>query len=202
MAQEGFCYIHGPYDASLGACPYCNPGRQSPWQPDTGEEPTRVYTGPSFEGGYGAGDAVTEIGPVRGGGVLDLDEETLIRRRPGRGMHEDIEETVLEHPVETMMGFLIIKRGGRRGRIFTLTGETTIGRRNAHITLNDPKVSELHAKIGLRGDHFVIVDVLSKNGTFVNGEKIQGERVLQENDEIRIGDTVMVLKILPAESNQ
>jgi len=200
MAQEGFCYIHGPYDARLGKCPYCSSETPGAWQPESGDEPTRVYVGRPYED-LGSGDAPTEIGPIRKASI-DFDEETLIRRRPGKGIPDEVEETILEHPVETLMGFLIIKRGGRRGKIFTLTGETTIGRKNAHIILNDPKVSELHAKIGIRGDHFVIVDVLSKNGTFVNGEKIQGERVLQENDEIRIGDTVMVLKVLPAESNQ
>lgn len=198
MASEGFCYIHGPYDASLGGCPYCGSEGQR-WPSGSGEEPTRVYAGPAYEG-FSGEDAITEIGPVRGG-AAEFDEETIIRRRPGRGITEDLEETVLEHPVETIMGFLIIKRGGRRGKVFTLSGETTIGRKNAHIILNDPKVSELHAKIGLRGGNFVIVDVLSKNGTFVNGERIQGERVLQENDEIRIGDTTMVLKILPAEES-
>ena len=37
----------------------------------------------------------------------------------------------------------------------------------------------------------------SENGTFVNGEAIRGATVLQENDEIKTGDTVFVLKTLP-----
>ena len=103
--------------------------------------------------------------------------------------------------MEGLLGWLIVGRGDRRGRIFNLAKQTTIGRKGASIVLNDPKVSRLHAKIGIVNEQVVIVDVLSENGTFVNGERLQGERVLQENDEIRIGDTLMVLKVLPADKD-
>jgi pSer/pThr/pTyr-binding forkhead associated (FHA) protein len=65
--------------------------------------------------------------------------------------------------------------------------------------LSDGKISKLHAKIGVREGRFVILDVMSENGTYVNSQRIQGETPLAENDEVRMGDTVMVLKVLPAE---
>ncbi len=206
MAQEAFCPVHGPYPAHLGGCPYCasegrvgggagTPGTGVPG----GEEETRVYTGPPGMGGE-IDDAPTEVGWMRGGGIGPDEDETVLLGRQ-RGMAADIDETILEHPVEGLLGWLIVKRGGRRGQIFKLGEEITIGRRGTDIVLADPKVSQLHAKIGIRDDKFVIVDVLSKNGTYVNGERIQGERVLEENDEIRIGDVVMVLKTLPPDTN-
>jgi pSer/pThr/pTyr-binding forkhead associated (FHA) protein len=42
----------------------------------------------------------------------------------------------------------------------------------------------------------VIWDLASRNGTFVNGQEIMSPTLLQENDEIRVGDTVFVLKTL------
>lgn len=204
MAQEAFCPIHGPYPAHLGQCPYCaSEGRTSSsvgvsGPGVTGEEETRVYTGPPGMAGN-IDDAPTEVGWMRGG-VDSGEEETVLLGRQ-RGFEADIDETILEHPVEGLLGWLIVKRGGRRGQIFKLGEEVTIGRRGTDIVLADPKVSQLHAKIGIRDNKFVIVDVLSKNGTYVNGERIQGERVLEENDEIRIGDVVMVLKTLPPDND-
>ena len=85
--------------------------------------------------------------------------------------------------------------------MFTLKPEMTIGRKQADIVIPDPKVSSLHAKIALVDGEFVIADVLSKNGTFVNGKRIKEMVTLKENDEIKIGGTVLVLKVLPEEED-
>ncbi len=200
MPQEAFCPIHGPYDASLGACPYCQREGRGAAQAGgvpLGEEETRVYQGP-VGGAADVDEMPTQIGPSPyvGAGPFD-DEETIIRRRGAWGMDDDLDMTMVEHKVEGTLGWLIIKKGGRRGRIFKLKDETTLGRKHADIVLNDPKVSALHAKIALIDGQFVIADVLSRNGTYVNGERIKEQRVLKENDEIKIGDTVLVLKVLP-----
>jgi pSer/pThr/pTyr-binding forkhead associated (FHA) protein len=66
---------------------------------------------------------------------------------------------------------------------------TTIGRsRDNSIHLADERVSRRHARIDLEQGSFVIFDLDSANGTFVNGERIQRHR-LRSGDEIRIGDT-------------
>jgi len=73
----------------------------------------------------------------------------------------------------------------------------TIGRQTGNIVLNDPKITRAqHAIIAYKTDHWAIIDSLSENGTWVNGEKISGETTLKENDLIKIGDTIFVLKIL------
>lgn len=205
MSQEAFCPIHGPYDASLGQCPYCaQEGRGAAPGPAGGgfgsEEETRVYSGPSSSPSPDIDEMPTQIGPGAGGGPAPFDdEETIIRRRGGWGMDDELDMTLVEHKVEGTLGWLIVKKGGRRGRIFKLKPETTIGRKRADIVLNDPKVSALHAKIALVDGEFVIADVLSKNGTYVNGKRIKELVALKENDEIKIGDTVLVLKVLPEE---
>ncbi len=70
---------------------------------------------------------------------------------------------------------------------YTLGQTTTIGRtlRNT-IVIPAPDVSRLHARIDLTPTGFVLTDLGSQNGTFVNGERIK-ERLLRNNDEVRVG---------------
>ena len=56
----------------------------------------------------------------------------------------------------------------------------------------DPSVSAVHAYFERRGPRWVIEDDgLSRNGTFVNGERLRGQRTLRDGDVIGVGDTVM-----------
>src|SRR6202044_655883 len=56
----------------------------------------------------------------------------------------------------------------------------------------DPRVSGVHAYLERRGIAWVLEDDgLSRNGTFVNGERLRGQRTLRDGDVIGIGDTVM-----------
>jgi len=212
VTQEAFCPIHGPYDASLGGCPFCAqegrsgaagavPGGGIP----SGEEETRVYSGsgaPSspIPSASDIDEMPTQYTP--GGvmpGAVDADE-TVLKGRRWEDL-DDLDVTVLEHKVVGTLGWLIIKNGDRRGRMFTLKPEVTIGRKHADIVIPDPKVSSLHAKIALVDGEFVLADVLSKNGTYVNGKRIKEMVTLKENDEIKIGGTIMVLKVLPEEED-
>lgn len=211
MTQEAFCPIHGPYDASLGGCPFCaQEGRNSGGAPTAGnvggvvppgEEETRVYSGTGRSAPASDIDEMpTQYTPGGGFSAGANEEETILRGRRWEDL-DDLDVTVLEHKVVGTLGWLIVKKGDRRGRIFTLKPENTIGRKHADIVLADPKVSSLHAKIALMDGEFVITDVLSKNGTYVNGKRIKELLTLQENDEIKIGDTIMVLKVLPEDED-
>jgi pSer/pThr/pTyr-binding forkhead associated (FHA) protein len=61
-------------------------------------------------------------------------------------------------------------------------GVTTIGRREeSDIQLDDPGVSALHARIIQHGDVYYVEDAESRNGTFVNGQKIQRRRLKDGN---------------------
>lgn len=68
--------------------------------------------------------------------------------------------------------------------------EITIGRHpNADITLSHPSVSRMHARLSRRNGRYVIEDLASSNGTYVNGEAVEPgqQRPLQRGDVIRIG---------------
>ncbi|MBB5913337.1 pSer/pThr/pTyr-binding forkhead associated (FHA) protein [Nocardia transvalensis] len=70
----------------------------------------------------------------------------------------------------------------------------TIGRsQQADLTLSwDAEVSRLHASVEYLGAHWTIVDDgLSRNGTFVNGERLVGRRRLAPGDRIRVGTSLL-----------
>jgi DNA-binding response OmpR family regulator len=69
-----------------------------------------------------------------------------------------------------------------------LTEETTVIGRDpeSQLVIPDRRVSRQHAEITRHRDEFVLRDRGSKNGTFVNGERIVGEYTLQDGDEIEI----------------
>ena len=87
---------------------------------------------------------------------------------------------------------LVMARGPIPDKIFNLIGEEmTLGRdASNHITVNDPEVSRRHARLFAQGGVFVIEDLGSTNGTFVNGARITGPYILTDGDEIGIGETV------------
>jgi hypothetical protein len=56
----------------------------------------------------------------------------------------------------------------------------------------DPRVSGVHAHLERRAARWIIEDDgLSRNGTFVNGDRLHGQRPLRDGDVISVGDTVM-----------
>lgn len=68
----------------------------------------------------------------------------------------------------------------------------TIGRSSENdIVVDDFKVSRVHLQLVFNDGICSIVDLNSSNGTFVNGQKINGEVQLQPNDVIRIGNTTL-----------
>ncbi|CAG7642361.1 FHA domain-containing protein [Rhodococcus opacus] len=59
----------------------------------------------------------------------------------------------------------------------------------------DPDVSRLHATVERIGTYWTIVDDgMSRNGTFVNGERVTGRRRLRSGDRIRIGSSMLAFR--------
>lgn len=61
------------------------------------------------------------------------------------------------------------------------------------VVLDDPTVSAEHAAIVFEHGRFVLYDLASTNGTFLNGQRIQ-RQMLYDGDEIRLGNSVLVFK--------
>ena len=73
-----------------------------------------------------------------------------------------------------------------------------IGRSDdADVVLNDATTSQKHTLVSFKDGAFVLVDQGSRNGTFVNGERVSDHR-LEEGDVVLIGETSMVFEPLDA----
>ena len=72
----------------------------------------------------------------------------------------------------------------------------TLGReRPATSTSTIHDVSRLHCELERVGGHWVLaVHGLSRNGTFLNGERMHGERALRDGDTVRIGATRLTFR--------
>jgi len=67
-----------------------------------------------------------------------------------------------------------------------------IGRASqSDIVLDDGQVSGTHALLERVGAAWSVRDLGSRNGTFVNGSRVTGERVLRQQDELRVGATTL-----------
>lgn len=80
---------------------------------------------------------------------------------------------------------------GATGERFVLGEITTIGRSAGNtVAVRDELVSRNHALIRREGDEFVLVDLGSANGTFVNERPISGPTTLNDDDELKVGGAV------------
>ena len=92
--------------------------------------------------------------------------------------------------------WLVLKQPGRSGRQLPLrVGRNTIGRdaSRCQVTLDDTTVSSEHAAIVFEHGRFVLYDLAARNHTYLNGQRIQ-RQMLYDNDEIRLGNSVLVFK--------
>lgn len=85
---------------------------------------------------------------------------------------------------------------GEHRRFALVQGEQIIGRDpDAAVPLDSPRVSRRHARVVVRGTLVTIEDLGSKNGTFVNGLRLEGSRELMRGETVRIGPFSLVLGI-------
>ena len=91
-----------------------------------------------------------------------------------------------------MLTILIQEKGGEQRRMVFNKPEVTIGRVQGNdIVLPKGNVSKRHARIVLKDGKFIIVDLKSTNGTYVNGRKITSPLVVKDSDKIYIGDFIV-----------
>src|SRR5687768_9478066 len=94
-----------------------------------------------------------------------------------------------------MFTIIIQEKGGEQRRMVFNKPEVTIGRVQGNdIVLPKGNVSKRHSRIVLKDGKFIIVDLKSTNGTYVNGRKITSPLVLKETDKVYIGDFIITLE--------
>jgi two-component system NtrC family sensor kinase len=93
---------------------------------------------------------------------------------------------------------LLVLQGPDKGRRFELPDAATlIGRESRQLPLTDNTVSRRHAQLHPDDGTWVLEDLGSANGTYVNGARVQGRQVLRLGDQIRVGRTLLVFGAQP-----
>ena len=104
--------------------------------------------------------------------------------------------------------FLVFRDGDREQRIVDLDAHgdrISVGRGTTNeVSLpGDTEVSRLHAELErIGGEWTVSDDGLSRNGTYVNGQRISGRHRLRDGDVVRVGQTSIAYKRPAAEDSQ
>jgi pSer/pThr/pTyr-binding forkhead associated (FHA) protein len=83
----------------------------------------------------------------------------------------------------------LVGDGGLKGKRFRITRPLVhVGRGTDNdVALADKSVSSAHAKLQRRANDWYVVDAESRNGTYVDGQRVSGERKLPATCEIRFG---------------
>jgi len=94
-----------------------------------------------------------------------------------------------------MFAIVVSEKGGEQKRLEFDKPEVTIGRVQGNdIILPKGNVSKRHSRIVLKDGKFIIVDLKSTNGTYVNGRKITSPLVVKGSDKIYIGDFILSIE--------
>ena len=89
---------------------------------------------------------------------------------------------------------LIVRTGPNPGTVYELTKEVSIIGRDVtnDIVIGDAEVSRQHARLTRTPGGYVLEDLGSTNGTFINGERLVAPRVLNPGDLMALGETITV----------
>lgn len=89
----------------------------------------------------------------------------------------------------------VIEGDKLKGKSFDLDDEVIIGRADkCSLVLDDTYVSQVHARIFRRGESYMIEDMGSTNGTYLNRRRITAAAELQRGDQVKIGKAVLELR--------
>jgi hypothetical protein len=89
----------------------------------------------------------------------------------------------------------VMRSGPTPGVTFPLEGDQlTIGRDSSNgVAINDAEVSRKHSRLSFQGGKYVLEDLGSTNGTFVNGQRLSGPAVLKAGDVVSLGEQIVLM---------
>lgn len=94
------------------------------------------------------------------------------------------------------------QKGGEQ-TVMLKDGENTVGRLSASdVMIDNPSISRHHAVVTVRGETVLVRDAGSRNGTFINDQKLEQEAEFPSNGELRFGLVRVVLVKKPLEARK
>ncbi len=92
---------------------------------------------------------------------------------------------------------VVMTSGKQEGKVVPIpSAEFHIGRDpQCHLRPTNPVISKRHCILLVRGEQFFVRDLQSTNGTYVNEDRVQGERELIEGDLLKIGPLHFTVKL-------
>jgi hypothetical protein len=99
-------------------------------------------------------------------------------------------------PTRRQPNELVVHSPGTAPRVVPLDStEVRLGRSDeCTVTLQDTYVSEQHARFYLDGSEWLVADMGSTNGTYLNRSKLTGPTPIQPGDQVAIGKTVVEVR--------
>src|SRR5688500_6310061 len=88
---------------------------------------------------------------------------------------------------------LHVVKGARQGEVLTVEGtHAMVGRGgDADLRIHDPSLPRIHARFDRDGDTLAVTDVDSRNGTYVEGQRISERKRLKSGDHVTLGNVVL-----------
>ena len=89
----------------------------------------------------------------------------------------------------------VMRSGPTPGVIFPLEGDQLIVGRDPSnsVAINDAEISRKHSRLSFQGGKYVLEDLGSTNGTFVNGQRLAGPVVLKSGDVVSLGEQIVLM---------
>ncbi len=90
---------------------------------------------------------------------------------------------------------VVVEPSTTRGMTYPLGAEITLGRApGCQVVVDDTFVSQVHARVLSREGNYLVEDLGSTNGTYLNQKKVSGAMIMQRGDRLQVGNTVLELE--------
>lgn len=195
----GFCERHGPYDPPHTTCPYC--ALEAQQRLAYGPPEATVHTAATAVEPADDSDFARYVAVPR----LAADETEALAQDAAERLPDAEDATAADGEALTVpLAWLIVKAPpAHRGAVLPVQPNQVIGR-EGDIRWDDPSLSRQHARFTLEppadqpdsAPLFHIWPFGPTHPVYVNGQPVRGATPLQENDEIRLGETLFVFKVL------
>jgi pSer/pThr/pTyr-binding forkhead associated (FHA) protein len=139
-----------------------------------------------------AGEMVRALQQALGAPAVPIVSEVAARPE-----YVEVEQIVAPPVIFPSVALLVVKGESVGSEYLLDTDRAVIGRDSkCDVAIRDEAASRQHAKLSREEDHFILLDLESANGTFVNGQRIYIPWELRDGDRIQIGETVLEFREL------